>query len=337
MIFGFKDSLRQAVEAASGGLATVMYTPKGQPLFMRRITPFRLEDLAPDGSLGTGWHPAFPDGREFWVSIYRVCIVDSEPISVPGVAPSSRAYNVWENLPLPPGMKYLGITEWAALALIGTHTIRGDFIRGNSARGRSHEYPWETGVRVDGAPPGTIPGGRTLTGSGPVTWRHDHSPWGVELVGNEALLVVGVRLVLGQIQIQPDGRHVNPFTTPSEMWYAVNTTGALVAANTSEPTLGYTPSGRIGTQRGADIPSFSFGGMQAEAGLTIPPILRALGLAPSLYTRGNIGVSHQFPDGVRERLALRFGGHAEENFAAPGRINRGDHNFSFSALLVYRE
>ncbi len=32
-----KDTLRQSVEAASGGLQTVLYTAKGQPSFMNII------------------------------------------------------------------------------------------------------------------------------------------------------------------------------------------------------------------------------------------------------------------------------------------------------------
>lgn len=55
MIFSVKDSLRQGVESASGGLCTVMYTKRGQPVFLRRIPRFNLEDIDP--SLGTGPHP----------------------------------------------------------------------------------------------------------------------------------------------------------------------------------------------------------------------------------------------------------------------------------------
>ena len=35
-----KDALRQSVEAASGGLQTVLYTAKGQPSFMNIIEKF---------------------------------------------------------------------------------------------------------------------------------------------------------------------------------------------------------------------------------------------------------------------------------------------------------
>ena len=44
-----KDSLRQAVEAASGGLQTVLYTAKGQPTFMNIIEKFDMSTI--DSSL----------------------------------------------------------------------------------------------------------------------------------------------------------------------------------------------------------------------------------------------------------------------------------------------
>ena len=51
-----KDSLRQSVEAASGGEQTVLYTAKGQPTYMNIIQKFDLSTI--DASL-SGIHPAF--------------------------------------------------------------------------------------------------------------------------------------------------------------------------------------------------------------------------------------------------------------------------------------
>ena len=53
-----RDSLRQAVEAASGGKQTVLYTPKGQPTYMNIITKKTLADLYPSMGLSVV-HPAF--------------------------------------------------------------------------------------------------------------------------------------------------------------------------------------------------------------------------------------------------------------------------------------
>ncbi|MFY0838400.1 hypothetical protein ACA371_28910, partial [Klebsiella pneumoniae] len=57
-----KDTLRQSVEAASGGAQTVLYTAKGQPSFVNIIPKVTIESIDP--SLGTGTHPAFiVDGK----------------------------------------------------------------------------------------------------------------------------------------------------------------------------------------------------------------------------------------------------------------------------------
>jgi len=333
MIFGFKDSLRQAVEAASGGLATVMYTPKGQPLFMRRITPFRLEDLAPDGSLGTGWHPAFPDGREFWVSVYRVRVNDGEPISVPGVGPTGQLADAWLALPMPPGMRLLSILEYSALALMGTHLL-GDVLRGNDARGQNSNYPWETGVREDGRPPGATSGnGVVLTGSGPVTWRHDHTPWGVELLGNRDLFVTGLRFVNGKFQLRLDGAPIDPFNSPDSSWLAWDEQGDLVSADTATPKLGYTPSGKIGTTPVTSDFSYSFGNITPDTGITIPPLMRALGLVPSIYSSGMVNLYHS----VAAVLMGSVGGRADFGPAAPGTLRGRGPTVPHSALVVYSE
>ena len=52
-----KDTLRESVEAATGGKVTVLYDDKGYPSYMNVIPKFKVEDI--DASLGTGVHPAF--------------------------------------------------------------------------------------------------------------------------------------------------------------------------------------------------------------------------------------------------------------------------------------
>ncbi|WFL59424.1 hypothetical protein P8T61_10425, partial [Klebsiella pneumoniae] len=52
-----QDSLRRAVEAASGGAQTVLYTSAGDPSFVNIIPKFDVSTI--DASLGSGTHPAF--------------------------------------------------------------------------------------------------------------------------------------------------------------------------------------------------------------------------------------------------------------------------------------
>lgn len=57
MTIFIKDDLRASVEAATGGLVTVLYTAAGHPSYMNVIPKFNLQDIDP--ALGTGVHPAF--------------------------------------------------------------------------------------------------------------------------------------------------------------------------------------------------------------------------------------------------------------------------------------
>lgn len=296
MIFSVKDSLRQAVEAASGGLATVMYTKKGQPVFLRRIPRFNLEDIDP--SLGTGPHPAFVVGdrvvSEIWIGMYPGVISQGELVSVPGVAPTidilSNALAAAQASG--PGFHLLTNAEYAAVALLHLKANGGvTTLRGNSDRGRSHSAPWETGVRVDGRSPGDTTGdSRVLTGSGPLTWRHDGSPSGIDGLVGHSTLVSGLRLDKGEIQVQIDGQ-----------WYAILPSGELVSPNTSgtlkfdigsgqsysdnnvaeilglrlRTTRTAPPPGWDETNANQDLAQSALSSLAADSGVNVPSILKA--------------------------------------------------------------
>ncbi|MGL0943347.1 hypothetical protein ACSTDY_13725 [Vibrio vulnificus] len=72
--------------------------------------------------------------------------------------------------------------------------------RGNTEYGRSHSNKNEFGRRTDGKVPDDRSGSaRTLTGSGPETWRHDGTVFGVaDMVGNVWEWVDGMKMVDGQ-------------------------------------------------------------------------------------------------------------------------------------------
>ncbi|EJV0369665.1 hypothetical protein N5280_002512 [Vibrio vulnificus] len=72
--------------------------------------------------------------------------------------------------------------------------------RGNTEYGRSHSNKNEFGRRTDGRVPDDRSGSaRTLTGSGPETWRHDGTVFGVaDMVGNVWEWVDGMKMSNGQ-------------------------------------------------------------------------------------------------------------------------------------------
>ena len=86
-----KDTLRASVEAATGGLVTVLYDEGGHPSYMRRIPKCKIEDVYPDLGL-TGTHPAFivngVEKSELFIGVYPASVVDKYGVSLPGVEPA---------------------------------------------------------------------------------------------------------------------------------------------------------------------------------------------------------------------------------------------------------
>lgn len=214
-----KDTLRASVEAATGGKVTVLYDDKGYPSYMVRIPKFNLQDI--DSSLGTGVHPAFIVGgvekSEILIGQFPAKVVDGRACSLPGVDPTTLvtfdqalSYCTAKGS----GWHLMTAWEWAAIAL---WCMKNGFQpRGNTNYGRSHEATYETGVRTDGKAPGDTSGGRTLTGTGPASWRHDNSYTGIaDLTGNIWMWLYGLKLVEGRLVYTQD----NNYNLSENSWY----------------------------------------------------------------------------------------------------------------------
>lgn len=241
-----KDSLRQSVELASGGLQTVMYTAKGQPTYMNIIQKYDMSSI--DASL-SGTHPAFiVDGvekPEIFIGTYQGRIVNGELLSLPNVEPShSTNYDNFLTAARACGNGHHLITnaEWSAVALQcykdNTQPL------GNTYYGRSSEDPLLIGRRADGLNPGNTSGSaRTLTGSGPVQWRHNGKENGIaDLSGNVWEWNSGMRIFNGEIQVIADNNAsklaINLGAASTE-WKAIDgETGNLVTPDGSGTTVG---------------------------------------------------------------------------------------------------
>ncbi|WP_298396664.1 hypothetical protein [uncultured Azonexus sp.] len=232
-----KDDLRASVEAASGGKQTVLYTASGQPCYMNVIPKFLVQDI--DAGLGSGVHPAFIvngiEKNEIFVGAYQGIAKNGEFLSLPGVDPTaSQSFDYFANLARVngPGWHAISNVEFAALALWCWKN--GFMPRGNTNYGKSSDSAWETGRRIDGGTPGDTAGTpRTLTGSGPASWRHDNSNGGIaDLNGNIWEWTPGMRIVGGEIQIIENNNaalNATDFGATSAAWKAINgATGALV-------------------------------------------------------------------------------------------------------------
>ncbi|MBJ6952879.1 hypothetical protein [Vibrio cholerae] len=139
--------------------------------------------------------------------------------------------------------------NWQILSIIAKG---GQQPRGNTEWGRAHNMISEVGRRVDGMLSNERTGnGATLTGSGPNSWRHDGTAFGVsDWVGNVWEWIDGLKMVNGQFYLaqysgQPEaqwvatGRYINsgnvlsmtPPTSPvsgEQTWGLLTKTGNYV-------------------------------------------------------------------------------------------------------------
>ena len=172
---------------------------KNEVIFDNRGIPDIMVSFTPD-ELGL---PAELRGRKveaYLIGKYPATLIDGVPHSLPYQQPAVNI-NHDEAIRLceakGPGWHLITNDEWAALA----HQSRknGTLPRGNTNSGKSHSHPEEIGT--------TYPDsyGKTLTGSGPVTWNHDGTAEGVaDMCGNIWEHVGGIRFVDGQVQVIPD-------------------------------------------------------------------------------------------------------------------------------------
>ncbi len=201
------DPLRKSVEAASEGKCTVLYTSKGYPSYMTIVPAFKCEELADD--LGTGLHPAFIVGgrevSEVMIGTYLSVIRGGQALSLPYQNPhTSINHDDAKEACLASGPGFHLMTNWESAAL-GLWCMKHGLPRGNTNYGKSHSHPEEEGMVCEH--------GKTLTGSGPITWRHDGTMGGIaDLVGNIWEHQDGLKLVAGKIIMPAD----NDFTLQCE-------------------------------------------------------------------------------------------------------------------------
>ena len=312
-----KRSWRERVQDASFGRNTVMYDDQGNPSVMV-VFPFKtIADLVPgDSSLLP--HPAFVVNgalkSELFISKY-LNFTTGATTTLRGIGLKGKDPGVnidFDTAQLACKQKGVGWhlltnAEWAAVALAAKAS--GFMPRGNNVYGADANVPAEKGTPsyMDGVNPG-----RTLTGSGPISWAHDGTPFGImDLNGNVWEWVGGLRLNNGEINILQDNNAAD--NTKSQIlasaeWKGILQAGTIVApatANTYKinmptavaPTLATT----IVTSGAGDS---AFESMALAGGVTAHSLLKQLGIYP---VDANCGGDHFYANNAIEAIALRGG------------------------------
>ena len=249
------EAARMALEMASGGKNTLLYDDLGYPSVMVRIPKFRWCDVIPGGPQET-CSAFIVNGKELdciYISKYLNVVERGRAYSLPNKDPANTIQIDEAReacMKKGKGWHLLSNAEWCALAYWSI--ANGTKPHGNGRFGSDHLSPWESGVTVpEGRGFGLEDQYRTLTGSGPDTWNHDHGPWGVsDMNGNVWDWVSGFRVMDGEIQIIPNNDSAASVdeSPDSPLWKAILPDGTLVEPGTPG-TCKYD-----GTKPGTDSP-----------------------------------------------------------------------------------
>lgn len=269
----------------------VIFDDRGRPDILVVFTPDELK--LPDTLKGR-------KVKEYAISKYPNTMIDGRPYSLPFMPPAVNI-NHDEAIRLceakGPGWHLITNDEWAALA---RQSWENDTVpTGNTNGGESHSHPEEKGTTYKDCY------GKTLAGSGPITWNHDRTAEGVaDMVGNVWEHVGGVRFLDGQVQIIPNneaaaGADQSP---DSKEWTAIYTPDG-------DPVYYEVWDGEIRLQPTApdvkDSDGVPFCDLHERADMDVPDKLIELGLYPA---PGYESEEYFWLDTDGERCVYRGGG-----------------------------
>lgn len=314
------DQFAAAVKEISGGKNIVLLDDLGLPSVYVPINRLKMSELISGGSENT--HPAFSvessgaqvEKTRFFYSKYQNVIINGRAYSLSHRDPRVNInFDAAREACEAKGAGFhLGtLAEWAAIALLTRKAAT--MPHGNNNYGRDVTYTYEKGQEAakDGSDTG-----RTFTGSGPATWGHDHTQFGIQdLNGNVWEWLGGMRLNEGEIQIIPYNNAALgsecDMSASSTLWKAIKNDGSLVEPGTAA-TLKYDyVSSKIQLTTGITVAadagrSCTYDSMTLATGITAPELAKALILYPD-EPGGDYAGDYHWMNNSGERLPLAGG------------------------------
>lgn len=314
---GNYDQMAAAVSELSGGKNVVLLDDIGMPSIYVRVPKGKNSELVTGMTENT--HLAFNvdsvEKAAFYYSKYQNIIENGRAYSLAHRDP--KVYVDFDTARKACEAKGAGfhlstMAEWAYLALWSRKN--GTMPRGNNNYGRDTSYTHEKGEEAakDGSKTG-----RTFTGSGPVTWNHNHQADGIcDLNGTVWEWNSGMRLVNGEIQIIPYNNAALgsecDMSASSTLWKAIAADGSLVEPGTAGTLKWDVVSGQIQLTNGNITPTdrgnwLPYSSMTLASGLTAPEIAKMLLLYPD-EPGGDYGGDYHGVNTYGERLPICGGG-----------------------------
>lgn len=178
----------------------VIFDDRGIPSIMCRfVRPKDTEEVPAVFKIGDKVADAI------YISKYQNIVIDGRAYSMPMADPTVNI--TFDGAVQACRCKGLGWHLMTAVEyeyLLNQSREKGTMPHGNTDWGKDYYHNDEQG-KVSNL-------GRTYTGTGPVTWNHDHTPYGVsDLNGNVWEWLAGLRIKDGVIEFIPDNKAASPY------------------------------------------------------------------------------------------------------------------------------